>query len=289
MLISTRRVAVAAALSAMIAVSGCQGSKTPTDDGIRYVALGDSAVAGAGITTSDEKPCLRSDRNYPSLVADQLGVGDFVDVSCPGATTDDVLYGQTQPDGEPTPPQIEEVTADTDVVTISIGGNDEQYVPRLFGGCYLVPDNTPAACKAAVAAVGPLLPTIQSNIGLVLAEIKKRAPSAQIVMVTYLRIAPDSGTCKALDIGGADLRAAAAAEAALATTMQAAAVEAGIDVLPMREASKGHDACAGKDDAWTNAIDVEPGDGTYLHPRAVGAEAVATALAPVVERRLTAP
>ncbi len=289
MLLSRRRARfplLGVVVSALV-LAGCQGSEPAPEGGPRYVALGDSAVAGAGINRSVEKPCLRSDHNYPSLVADALDVGDFVDVSCPGATTDDVLYGQTQPDGEPTPPQIEEVTKDTDVVTISIGGNDGQYVPDLFVGCYVPPANTSQACRAAIAKVTPLLPQIKTGVVGVIEEVRKRAPDAQVVLVTYLRIAPERGRCDEIALDPADQRAAADAEQALADTMQEAAEEAGADVLPMRQASEGHDACAGDDEAWTNQITVAPGDGTFLHPRAIGAEAVAKALEPVVRARLT--
>lgn len=289
-MISRRRSALVAAVIAVAStLTACGGSDEKPDNAIRYVALGDSAVAGAGIKQSDQEPCLRSDHNYPSLVADALGVGDFVDVSCPGATTDDVLYGQTQSDGEPTPPQIEQVTKDTDVVTISIGGNDDQYIPLLFTGCYLRPNNTPATCQAAIAAITPKLPEIKTNIMGVIDEIKKQAPSAQVVVVTYLPIAPESGTCAAFELGGDDLKAAAAAERAISATMQQAAEASGVQVLSMTDAAEGHDACSGTRTAWTNAIDVAPGDGTFLHPRAVGAEAVAKALEPLVKAKLTAP
>ena len=63
----------------------------------RYVALGDSFVAGPLIPTTDlASGCARSDHNYPSLVAKALDVKTFVDVSCSGATTSD-LTGVQRP------------------------------------------------------------------------------------------------------------------------------------------------------------------------------------------------
>ena len=59
----------------------------------RYVALGSSVAAGPGIRPSaDGAPFRagRSARNYPHLVAEQLGL-DLVDVTYSGATTANVL------------------------------------------------------------------------------------------------------------------------------------------------------------------------------------------------------
>src|SRR5689334_16227215 len=59
-----------------------------------YVALGDSYTAGPRIPGQHAKPagCDRSDRNYPALVAAELGLAgaEFRDMSCSGATTGDL-------------------------------------------------------------------------------------------------------------------------------------------------------------------------------------------------------
>ena len=57
----------------------------------RYVALGDSFTSGPLIPTQVDLNCVRSNRNYPSLVAASIGSSSFADVSCGGATTDDIL------------------------------------------------------------------------------------------------------------------------------------------------------------------------------------------------------
>lgn len=269
-----------------VALSACGGSDGEKKDGPRYVALGDSAVAGAGIGRTTP-PCHTSSRNYAALVAKDVGVDDFVDASCIGATTQAITRPQTLTGGEVVPPQIEAVTPETDVVTISIGGNDSDYIPKLFTGCYSL-QNSEQACRAAVDASGDLMAQTERDIVGALDAIKKKAPDALVVMVNYLRIMPETGTCdpKVVRISASDLSAAAQAEDRLAKAMQDAADQAGVTFLDMRKRSKGHDACAGDDAAWVSGATAEPGDGTFLHPRAKGAKAVAKALVPVVESRL---
>src|SRR5260370_6115896 len=55
-----------------------------------YVALGDSYASGPVIPNQVDAVCLRSDHNYPSLVAAALHVSMFRDVSCTGADTVDI-------------------------------------------------------------------------------------------------------------------------------------------------------------------------------------------------------
>jgi lysophospholipase L1-like esterase len=288
MMASLRRgaaVLVVSVLSA-VALSACGGSDGEHKSGPRYVALGDSAVSGAGIGRT-APPCYNSRRGYAALVARETGVDNFVDASCPSATTEAITGPQTAPDGEVVPPQLEAVTPDTDVITISIGGNDNQYVPQLFTSCYSL-QNSEAACRKAVRSSATALAHTEANIVGALEAIKEKAPDALVVMVNYLRIMPDSGTCDpdVVRIASDDLSAAAEAEDRLAVVMKAAADKAGVSFVDMRKRSKGHDACAGDDKAWVSGATAKPGDGTFLHPRAKGAEAVAKAVVPVVASRL---
>ena len=254
--------------------------------GPRYVALGDSSVAGAGIGLT-APPCYNSDRNYAALIADQLDIDSFKDASCIGATTHDVLNAHTADDGEIVPPQIEDLSADTEVVTISIGGNDGEYVPDLFTSCYSL-QNSAKDCKKAVGNRADVLKKTESDIVTTLKAIQEKAPGALVIMVGYLRIMPDSGTCDpgVVRISSEHLSAAAAAEGRMAATMKAAAEQAGVRYVDMRKRSAGHDACAGDDKAWVSGNTAEDGDGTFLHPRAKGAEAVAKVVAPLVKAGL---
>src|ERR1051326_4231915 len=68
--------------------------RPPVHPGL-YVALGDSYTAGPFIPVQQDDPvgCLRSDHNYPHLVAAILGFR-LRDVSCSGATTQDMTSPQ---------------------------------------------------------------------------------------------------------------------------------------------------------------------------------------------------
>jgi lysophospholipase L1-like esterase len=267
-------------------LTSCGSKDEEPKAGPTYVALGDSAVAGAGIGHTSP-PCYNSDRNYAALIADELGVDSFEDASCIGATTHDVLNAHTADDGEIVAPQVEDLTPETEVVTISIGGNDGEYVPNLFTACYSL-QNSGKGCEKAIGTGPDVLKKTQADIVTTLRAIQKKAPHALVIMVGYLRIMPDSGTCDpdTVDISPTALSAAAAAEGRMAEVMQDAAKQAGVRYVDMRKLSEGHDACAGDDEAWVSGNTAKPGDGTFLHPRAKGAKAVAKVVAPLVESRL---
>ena len=73
--------------------------------GPKYVSLGDSFTSGPLIPDLTGKPvgCLRSNHDYPSLVAAAIGASSFTDVSCQGADTtnmtgsEGVLLGTNPP------------------------------------------------------------------------------------------------------------------------------------------------------------------------------------------------
>ena len=119
----------------------------------RYVALGDTYTAGPLIpVTQVADGCFRSTNNYPSLVARALAVPTFVDVSCSGAQTKDMTTSQLPG----VAPQFDALTPDTDLVSVSIGGNDFSVFGTLVGFCPTLraSDPTGAPCRDAMRADG---------------------------------------------------------------------------------------------------------------------------------------
>src|SRR3954452_17821503 len=160
-----------------------------------YVALGDSYVAGPGISLPI-KPwgCLKSDHNYAHLAAPQLGL-DLRDPSCSGAETDDMTATQgVFPD--PNPPQFDALAADTTLVTLGIGGNDIGFSSLAQDCGSSSPQGSP--CKDRYTAGGSdqitqRIADAAPKVASVLQGIHTRAPAAKVLVVNYPAILPDSG------------------------------------------------------------------------------------------------
>jgi hypothetical protein len=88
---------------------------------LRYVALGDSYSAASGVVPPDPAApvnCVRSSRNYP-VIAARTGAR-LLDVTCGAAETNDYFTAQYSN----VPPQLNAVRRTTQLVTMTIGGND---------------------------------------------------------------------------------------------------------------------------------------------------------------------
>ncbi|MEO6605021.1 MAG: SGNH/GDSL hydrolase family protein [Aeromicrobium sp.] len=258
------------ALVVLTALASCtEGSSEATKNPSSYVALGDSYVSGPLIPASDPSApeCLRSLDNYPHLVAAALDGSRFVDVSCAGATTEDVrraIKGRSA--------QLDAVGPKTQLVTVGIGANDAGLAKAWFNYC-LLDSRSDATCEAFASKYSAiLLSQTRERVVAALKEIKGRAPDAKILLVGYLRITPESGPCEVLPISEANREASARYERNVSVMLRTASKDTDVDFVDAWAISKGHDACAGKK-AWVNGL--TNGDGAYLHPNSLGMEAVA--------------
>ena len=253
----------------------------PTGHYATYVALGDSYTAAPLVPETDvSNDCLRSDRNYPSLVAAGLEGTKLVDVSCSAADTDSMLGAQPTSKG-PVPPQFDALSERTDLVTVGLGGNDLDLFGTLVGYCPRLRDSDPtgAPCRAKLARGGEdrLLDAtreIGSRLRTVIAGIRERAPRARVIVVGYPRIVPTRGTCPdLLPLATGDYRWGSRINAALARAEQHAARRAGVDYLDLYAASVGHDICS--DDPWINGQVTDAARALAYHPLAAEQRAVA--------------
>ena len=91
-------------------------------------ALGSSFAAGPTLEPVDDIQAMRSTRNYPHLLANALGA-HLVDLTVSGATTANILHTPQQTmTGREFAPQLNGVPFDADLVTITAGGNDIQFI-----------------------------------------------------------------------------------------------------------------------------------------------------------------
>ena len=251
-------------------------SVVPAD--LRYAALGDSYSAAPFVPQTDlAAGCFRSSGNYPSLVAEDLGITHVDDVTCSGAETGDVAGRQAVAGGEGTvPPQIRAVTRDTDLVTIGIGGNDENLFATLVHQCTTTPAGG-APCldllgSAGSAASDAIRRTSARVVG-VLRLVRRSAPDAQVVLVGYPRLVDPDRPCAKIPIEAAQLPQVARFEKELRDGLARAAQVGGADFVDMYALSQGHEICSA--DPWVNGKVTDQSRALAYHPFAVEQRAVA--------------
>lgn len=157
-----------------------------------YVALGSSYAAGPGLRRLVIGPCLRTKNNYPNQVAETLGM-KLIDATCSGATTRNILDVPQRAFGGR--PQIDEVPSDADVITITTGGNDIDYVSRLIlDGCgNVLPDFLKHSPIRSCRVGRDPFPEpgrsayleVERSMVAVIDAVRLRAPHAKILLVDY--------------------------------------------------------------------------------------------------------
>jgi lysophospholipase L1-like esterase len=278
-----RLVLVGAVALAATLVAAPAGAITPSEvvapggAPIDYVALGDSYSAGPLIPAQRLDPvgCLRSTNNYPAFLAGYLGVRTYADVTCSGAQTDDVdRRAQTTIVPGPNPaPQVDALSAETDLVTLGIGGNDYQLFGSMITVCEQVAETDPdgAPCrrhftkKNGVDTKLRYATKIEKGVARVLDVVATRAPAAEVYVVGYPRLLPTRGTCKAVTFAAGDYRWGNRIEKRLNRSLRRAAAAHGATYLNLYPASRGHDACAGSE-AWINGSTLKPLRAANFHP-----------------------
>ena len=136
-------VLAAAAGVAGVVVAPAASAGEPLD----YVALGDSYSAASGVLPPDltaPPQCLRSVSNYPHVIAATIGA-QLTDVSCGGADTGD--YVAEQYPG--VAPQLDALAPDTQLVTMTIGGNDSGVFINSIVQCGAAWRTARSACTSA--------------------------------------------------------------------------------------------------------------------------------------------
>ncbi len=220
-------VLVACLLAVVAAAPTSAAASAPPDSsltGLHYVALGDSYSAGYGIPPASGLPvpgCAQSSVDYPHLLAAQFGLV-LTDVSCAGALATNVMTPQVTSSGT-APPQQTALGPDTDIVTVTLGGNDLDFAgvarfctalsatgPVLGGNSY-----SGADCKGYYDPPGGpdmladnIATVVIPHVRAALAAIAAAAPRAKVFVVGYPSLTPDAahtpvgGCFRTIDNGG---------------------------------------------------------------------------------------
>ena len=250
-----------------------------------YAALGDSYSSAPLVPTTDVSGgCFRSDANYPSLVAERLEPARFVDVTCSGADSGDVLGPQSVGGGEGTvPAQLRAVRRDADLVTIGIGGNDGNLFTRLV--CSFSRQELPQ-CRSlpGTSDVAGTLERTRADVTASLRRVVRRAaPDALVLLVGYPRLVDPALSCPSLPLRRDQQEQFQRVEQQLRATLRTAAARAGVRFLDLWPASRGHEICS--DDPWINGKDTDQQRALAYHPFAAEQKAVADLVAESWESR----
>ena len=237
--------------------SGLNAASAARPDPIVYDALGDSYGSGFGVPPYTPT-CGRSDAAYAVQLDGRkhIALDDFV--ACAGATTLTLVSGG----------QLGALDATTDLVTLSVGGNDTGWSTAV-GACLLRDDQTcDLASQAVIARIIGLLP---GRLDSLYAQIAAAAPNAHVVVTGYPRLfSPEYGAYLGASVAeqqtlndGADL---------LNATMARAATAHGFQFVDVTKRFLGHGA--NSPDPWI----LGPTDPGAFHPNPAGYETYTAAV-----------
>ncbi len=247
-----------------------------------YAALGDSFTAGPLIPNQRPDPirCGRSDNNYPHVVARARGAA-LRDVSCSGATTRDLFAPQAVLGG-PNPPQLDVLHRGVQVVSLQIGGNDIGFVEILQRCAAVVPLGTPCQdhyVRGGVDALSRRIDATAPKVAAALAEIRRRAPQARVLVVGYPAILPETGPgCwPVLPIAPGDVPYLRDTEKRLNAMLATQAGAGGATYVDTYGPSIGRDACQLPGVRWVEPL-VPLALAAPVHPNALGMRGMAGVL-----------
>jgi lysophospholipase L1-like esterase len=279
-----RVVAVASALTAaaLAFTSAPAAAAAPTGG---YVALGDSYTSGPLIPTQVDLNCTRSSNDYPSLVKAAIGSSAFADVSCGGATTNDITNAGSGELGIGVPAQDAALHANTALVTLGIGGNDIGFsgiIETCAEDSLHNPIGTPCKNQYDSGGVDQLQTRINATapkIAAVLQQIHSLSPSAEVLLVGYPDILPTTGygCWPTVPISFGDVPYLRAVEVNLNAMLASVAAANGATYVNTYTPTIGHDACQSKSNRWIEGL-IPGTSAAPFHPNANGEAAMARAL-----------
>ena len=236
--------------------------------GAKYTAMGSSFAAGNGVP-EQLGTCNRSNHNYSHIVASTLGL-DLTDVSCSGATKDHII-NTSQNDA---PLQIEGVSADTALVTMTIGGNDINFTSSTFA-CARKPASDHCTANLDRTMIRDLVMQLPGKLDATIDAIRAKAPQAMIVVVTYPRVFPvDAVSCSELMLSPEDTEYLAGLGETLEQAFVDVARRKNTLIADAYVLADGHGPCDAVPQRWINGQNVAE-TGIRFHPTAQAHEAMA--------------
>jgi lysophospholipase L1-like esterase len=275
------RRALAAALTATAVLIGTLAAAVPSQAApgpLRYVALGDSYSAASGVLPPDLTAplvCLRSTRNYPHVIAEETGAA-LTDVTCGAAQTKDFTAAQYPG----VAPQVDALRADTRLVTMTIGGNDNNtFISSVVlcgtAGLTTLGQGSPCRDTYGTSFADDIRATTYPALVRTLTAVRAKAPRARVAILGYPWILPARTGCfDRMPIAEGDVPYLRGIQATLNDAVRRAAAATGATYVDFTRASEGHDACRPLGVRWIEPV-LQGTNPVIVHPNALGERAMA--------------
>lgn len=262
----------------LVSTAPASTATSSTPPGPSYVALGDSYSAASGVlplSPTAPPSCLRSTRNYPQVIA-RTTATPVRDVTCGAAETKDFRESQ----GPGVAPQLDAVSSGTELVTMTIGGNDSGVFIGAIGKCGAAGASTagrgsPCKDRYGTSFEDTIRTTTYPALVRALQDVRAKAPNARVAILGYPWIVPSSGRCyPQLPVADGDVPYLRSLQTTLNDAVSRAAAATGSTYVDLSGVSEGYDACKPPGTRW-----VEPVVGTtnpvIVHPNALGERGMA--------------
>lgn len=240
-------------LAGVVALTGASAAQADEQaQAVDYVALGDSYSSGVGAGSYDGSSCKRSSKAYPALWAAKSSPASFKFAACSGARTGDVTSGQ-----------LTSLSAATDLVSITVGGNDAGFAD-VMTTCVLQGES--ACINRVNQARAYVDSTLPGQLDSVYDGIRAKAPSARVVVLGYPRFYKIGGTCS---VGLSEKSRSAINSAAdyLNTATAKRAADHGYAYADVAGSFTGHEICTST--PWLHSLNWG-NIGESYHPTAAG-------------------
>jgi lysophospholipase L1-like esterase len=261
--------ATTAALTVVVSVSApTQAAKRP----LRYVALGDSYSAASGVLPPDPSSplCARSTANYPHLIAARTGAR-LIDVTCGAAETKD--FRQSQYPG--VAPQLDALRKGTQLVTMTIGGNDNNtFIGAIVkcgaAGLSTLGQGSPCKDMYGDEFRHAIRHSTYPALVKALKAVHRHSPKARVAILGYPWILPKTDGCfDKMPIAKGDVPYLRNVQTALNNAVRRAAAATSSRYVDFSTVSEGHDACQPTGVRWIEPV-LQGTNPVVVHPNALG-------------------
>ena len=267
-----------ASFVALAAVAGFIAAPASDARPLRYVGMGDSYSAASGVAPPDPAAhpnCLRSLRNYPHLIAAEIGA-DLTDVTCGGAATKHFFESQY----DDVPPQLDALSKSTRLVTMTIGGNDgDVFIDGVLkcgtAGSSTAGQGSPCKDRYGSSFKDTVRTKTYPALVKALKAVHKRAPHAKVAILGYPWILPRAVGCfPTMPVAEGDVPYLRRLQRTLNRVVRRAAAETDTVYVNFNEVSEGHDACQPIGVRWIEPV-LPTTNPVVVHPNALGEKKMA--------------